>query len=78
MIDSTSIIADQTLRRLMNWQAEMTSRPPFRYVRVKLEKPSGTGLDIATSRATESLRQVGLEQARQTEIRTQITHFFKD
>lgn len=76
MIDSTSTIADQTLRRLINWDAEMANTPPFRYVRVTLEQPPGTGLDIANSRATEALQQVGLEQARQTKVRQQIAHFF--
>ena len=78
MIDSTSSIAHETLRRLMNWGTERSNSLPLSYVRVRLEKPAGTELDIVTSGSTQALRQVGLEQARQTEIRNQIAHFFRD
>lgn len=78
MIDSTASIADETLRRLINWDSEMIGKSPRRYVRIKLDQPPGTGLDIATPWATEALRQVGLEHGRQTQIRNQVAQFFKD
>jgi patatin-like phospholipase/acyl hydrolase len=78
MIDSTSNIADETLRRLMNWDAEMAGKSPLRYVRIRLEKPPGTDLDVATPWATEALQQVGLEKGRQTQIRNQVALFFRN
>lgn len=72
MIDSTSIISHETLRRLTCWQ-DTSAR---RYVRIMLEKPRGLELDIATRRATETLLQLGAEEACRTEIRRQIAPFF--
>ena len=74
MIDATSIIAHETLRRLTDWQSGSGAR----YVRISLEKPSGTGLDIATPEATMALRQVGYAQACQTECRNQLAIFFRN
>jgi uncharacterized protein len=72
MIDSTSIICHEALRRLVCWQ----DTPNEPYVRIMLEKPQGLELDIATKRATETLRQLGAEQACNTEIRRRIRPFF--
>ena len=75
MIDSTSMIAHETLRRIMAW-------PPTgngaRYVRIELPKPRGVDMDIATPRATETLLQIGSEQAYRTDIRNSLNLFFKD
>lgn len=71
-IDSNSIVVDETLRRILNWPSE---RQP-RYVRIKLDQPQGTGLDIVTIGATEALEQKGCDHACQTEIRNKLFPFF--
>jgi patatin-like phospholipase/acyl hydrolase len=73
MIDSTSIIAHETLRRILSWRGNNGAR----YVRILLEKPSGLGMDVATRKSTDTLRQLGSEKAFSTEIRNQIAHFFR-
>lgn len=73
MIDSTSLIAHETLRRLMGW-------PPGayqRYVRVELPKPHGLDLDIATKKATRTLHHIGTERARTHDTRMQLMPFFR-
>jgi patatin-like phospholipase/acyl hydrolase len=74
MIDSTSEISHEALRRLMCWQDTSNQR----YMRVMLDKPRGVDLDIATRRATETLLQLGAEKAYRTETRRQIVPFFTD
>ena len=45
--------------------------------RIVLEKPSGLGLDVATKKSTNTLRQLGSETAFRTDVRNQIAHFFR-
>lgn len=73
MIDSTSMIAHETLRRLVSWRPEAHSR----YVRIMLDKPRGVDMDVATRKATDTLMQVGSEKAYSTEIRNQVAPFFR-
>ena len=73
MIDSTSMIAHETLRRVLSWRDNHDAR----YVRIVLEKPSGLGLDVATKKSTDTLRQLGSETAFRTDVRDQIAHFFR-
>lgn len=73
MIDSTSMIAHETLRRLLSWRNNTDAH----YVRIVLEKPRGLGLDIVTKNSTETLQQLGSEKAFSTEVRDQIAHFFR-
>lgn len=73
MIDSTSMIAHETLRRLISWQAESNAH----YVRIMLDKPRGVDMDVATRKATETLMQIGSEKAYSTEIRNQISPFLR-
>jgi patatin-like phospholipase/acyl hydrolase len=73
MIDSTSMIAHETLRRLISWQAESDAK----YVRIMLDKPRGVDIDVATRKATETLMQIGSEKAYSTEVRNQIAPFFR-
>jgi patatin-like phospholipase/acyl hydrolase len=73
MIDSTSMIAHETLRRLVSWRPESHSR----YVRIMLDKPRGVDMDVATRSATDTLIQVGSEKAYSTEIRNQVAPFFQ-
>lgn len=73
MIDSTSMIAHETLRRLHAWQPEAAGR----YVRIELQKPPGVDMDVATPKATETLRQIGSEQAFRTDVRNRLNAFFE-
>lgn len=73
MIDSTSMIAHETLRRVLSWRDNHDAR----YIRIVLEKPSGLGLDVATKKSTNTLRQLGSETAFRTDVRNQIAHFFR-
>ena len=73
MIDSTSMIAHETLRRLMSWGAESNAH----YVRIMLDKPRGVDMDVATRKATETLTQIGSEKAYSTEVRNLIAPFFE-
>ena len=73
MIDSTSMIAHETLRRVLSWRTNGDAR----YVRIVLDKPAGLGLDVATRESTSTLRQLGSEKAFRTDVRDQIAHFFQ-
>lgn len=73
MIDSTSMIAHETLRRLVSWRPESQGH----YVRITLDKPRGVDMDVATSKATDTLMQVGSEKAYSTEVRNLIAPFFR-
>lgn len=70
MIDSTSTIAHETLRRLLAWNS---SNP--RYTRVHLNKPHGVEMDVTTKKATEALKQIGSELAHSNETRNQISKY---
>lgn len=73
MIDSTSMIAHETLRRILAWQPDAAGH----YVRIELQKPAGVDMDIATRSATETLRQIGTDQAYRTDIRNRLNIFFE-
>ena len=73
MIDSTSMIAHETLRRVLSWRTNNDAR----YVRIVLAKPPGLGMDVATKASTNTLRQLGSEHAFRTDVRDQIAHFFR-
>jgi hypothetical protein len=70
MIDSTSMIAHETLRRLLAWN---TANP--RYLRVQINKPKGVDLDVTTNSATTALKQIGSELAYSNEIRNQVSKY---
>ncbi|MGI8544554.1 MAG: CBASS cGAMP-activated phospholipase [Aridibacter sp.] len=72
MIDSTSIIAHETLRRLLAWNT-----PSPRYVRVQINKPKGVDMDVTTKSATETLQQIGNDLAYSNEIRNQISNLLE-
>jgi patatin-like phospholipase/acyl hydrolase len=74
MIDSTSMIAHETLRRMLAWPPGVNDA---RYVRIELQKPSGVDMDVANQRATKTLRQIGSEHAYRTEIRNRLSPFFQ-
>lgn len=73
MIDSTSMIAHETLRRILAWQPDAAGH----YVRIELHKPAGVDMDIATRRATETLRQIGTDHAYRTDVRNRLNIFFE-
>lgn len=70
MIDSTSMIAHETLRRLLAWDENA-----LRYVRIELEKPRGVEMDVTTRKVTETLQQIGAERAYDNRVRSQIAQF---
>lgn len=70
MIDGTSEINDQALRRLVK------QSPGAVYERVTFGLPSGTGMDIATKMASETLRQVGVQAASDGVVRDRMKFFF--
>jgi len=72
MIDSTSMISHQTLRRLLSWD-ESDSR----YTRIRFEKPKGVEMDIATKKATMSLKQLGSSEADKNTNRLEIAKFME-
>ena len=74
LIDSTSEIAHQTLKRLTSTPVA----PISIYERCAFKKPAGTALDLASKRATETLRQIGYHQASQTENRDRMRPFFEE
>lgn len=73
MIDSTSMIAHETVRRIVAWQPDAATH----YVRIELQKPVGVDMDIATKRATETLRQIGTDHAYRTDVRNRLNIFFE-
>jgi hypothetical protein len=74
LIDSTSDIADQALRRLVR----IGGPNPAFYERVCFQKPPGLGLDVVNPSATHTLRCIGVEAARQTDVRSRLNLFFQN
>lgn len=70
MIDSTSTVAHQTLRRLLSWDEQNA-----RYIRIQLNKPNGVEMDITTNKATIALKQIGSSAATNNINRNQISKF---
>lgn len=73
MIDSTSNITDEILRRIIASPGPGTPT----YERITFRKPPGVGLDIATTSATETLCSIGYELARQNTTRSKLRVFFE-
>jgi patatin-like phospholipase/acyl hydrolase len=74
MIDGTSMIAHQILLRIMASQSGTSAY----YERIEFQRPGGLDMDVATARATETLRQIGFELACSTPIRDRLALFFYD
>lgn len=74
MIDGTSAITHEALRRLVEVQGGGTAR----YNRVHLTKTAGLGLDVATRAATVALKQIGAEAATDDSRRRDLAAFFRD
>ena len=72
MIDGTSAIADTALNRI----AAQLREDRNGYFRVRLAAAEGLDMDVATAKATESLMQIGSEEAQQNERRHQLKRFF--
>jgi hypothetical protein len=71
-IDSTSEIANETVRRL---HASLGgSKSAFQ--RVLFPKPKGLDLDIASVRATHTLETLGVEMGSNNEVRDRMRDFF--
>lgn len=70
MIDGTTAITDQAVRRLVRRSSGA------KYDRVAFQRPPGTDMDIATARASETLRQVGLQEAVDGSMRDRMQVFF--
>jgi uncharacterized protein len=71
MIDSTSEIAHQTLKRLTSIE------PRDSYTRCLFTNPAGVALDDASRKSTEILRQIGYHKANQTDVRAEVSIFFE-
>jgi uncharacterized protein len=70
-MDGGAMISDTALQRIAN--ATNT-----RYQRVRFLQPAGLGLDVVTSEATETLRQLGVERARDSVLQSNLRPFFRD
>jgi patatin-like phospholipase/acyl hydrolase len=70
MIDSTSMVAHETLRRLLAWNEKGSQ-----YVRVELSKPRGVEMDITTDEVTKTLKQIGAENAYNNNVRDKLLPF---
>lgn len=68
-IDGTTAITDQALRRII------ATTPRAVYDRIVFDRPAGTDMDIATSKATATLRHLGQNEASTAEMRARITKF---
>lgn len=73
MIDSTSCITDEILRRIV----ASPTQGGLTYERITFPKPRGIDLDIATNSATETLCSIGYELARQSTTRSRLKTFFE-
>jgi len=71
-IDSTSEIANETVRRLHASLGCSTST----FQRVLFPKPQGLDLDIASVRATHTLETLGVEMGSNNEVRDRMREFF--
>lgn len=72
LIDSTSMIAHETLRRL----ASRVGGPEAVYERVELSKPLGVEMDTATGAATKTLLHLGTDVAATSDMRNRLQPFF--
>lgn len=70
MIDSTSMVAHETLRRLLAWN-EIDPQ----YARLELSKPRGVEMDITTEKVTKTLKQIGAENAYDNHVRDTLAPF---
>lgn len=70
MIDSTSMVAHETIRRLLAWNENNPQ-----YVRIELNKPRGVEMDITTEEVTKTLKQIGAENAYNNNVRDQLVPF---
>jgi hypothetical protein len=71
-IDGTSEICHEALRRIVSASGNTEAV----YERISLTKPSGTGLDVATPHAIETLQKIGTEAAVQETVRQKVKPFF--
>ena len=74
LIDATSNIAGQTLRRLTASPDGLGSL----YERVALQNQAGIAMDVASRQATEILQRVGSEHAAEETVRRRLQTFFSD
>lgn len=70
LLDGPAMVSDTALKLIMEAAGG-------RYERTRLEKPEGLGLDTVTEKATETLRQLGVDCARESATRDMMAHFFK-
>jgi hypothetical protein len=70
-IDGGAMVSDGALMRIARASGA-------RYERVALSQPAGVGLDVATTQATRTLRQLGAERARVAEVQRALAPFFLD
>lgn len=72
MMDGTSSISDETLRRLIDWKSA-----DGRYQRIGFVKPNGCEMDIATESTTTKLKQCGYNKAADGATRDRVAQFFE-
>jgi hypothetical protein len=70
-IDGASMITDSALSRI-------AKAAGARYVRVGFSQPPGLGLDVVTDVATETLRHLGADCARDGQTRADLAPFFRN
>jgi hypothetical protein len=70
-IDGGAMVSDTALLRIARAAGA-------RYERVTLSQPAGVGLDVATTKATRTLKQLGAERARVAEVQRALAPFFID
>lgn len=71
MLDGTAAVNGTALDLIM-------TAAGGRYERIELSRPAGVGLDVVSPRATETLRQLGVEQGRNADTRRRLTPFLCD
>ncbi|HRI02760.1 MAG TPA: CBASS cGAMP-activated phospholipase [Pyrinomonadaceae bacterium] len=71
MIDGTSEISHETLRRLVDWD-----RADSKYCRIDFPSAPGLGMDIVNDRTTQTLKRVGFDKAADGKIKSQLNQFF--
>lgn len=72
MLDGTSEITHESLRRLLDWNLGDKSR----YQRIVFPKPKGLEMDIADKRATATLKKLGTDLAFDGQTRNRVSQFF--
>jgi patatin-like phospholipase/acyl hydrolase len=70
-IDGTTTMMEGALNRIANASGS-------RHVRIDFQQPAGVGLDIVTPEATETLKQLGIERARNTNTLQDLIPFFSN